>query len=279
MQFSKLEIDIDLADFGISILMIYFAKYYSHGQYPLYVYTFKCIRELEIIERFLLNFRQNSIRLLPNMATHEEYGIKRQQANFTDNKHITVDAFNRITRYLYSNDITPQKFVEIVKCLNIHIIESFYIFTSITKNCKIINECHDLMHDNLKYTFQPPVKSLRYDGDYWFEVEPKSIWFAYFQGKVKFSSYIGCDIKNVLKIFERANVKCLVIGFIYDAKVYPIVFEDPHLYGDWEKTIAFMRHYQFNCKLNSGAPPSNQQKIHFVKRHNNMIFKLEVAKK
>lgn len=271
--FSTINISMSLEDFGITILMLFFSKFYSLGQYPLFVYTFRCIAELEILERFLLTFNQNNIKLLPNLATHEVYGLKYQGHNFVDSKHLTVAAFNAIYSYMRSPEVTCEKFIECIKSLHINIIESFYIFTSITKNCKVINECHDLMHNNMNYTFQKPIKSLKYDGDFWFELPSKSIWFAYFQGKLKFSAYIGCDVKNSMSIFE--SIKCIIVGFIHENQIYPLIFEDPEIYGCWNKIIDFILKHDYNCAFRTGIPDLKNNKIYFVKNNVSAIFKLE----
>lgn len=273
--FSTINVPIPLEDFGITIVMLYFAQYYSRLQYPLFVHTFRCVRELEIIERFLLAYNQNNIKLLPNLATHETYGLKKQGSKFKDSKHITVRAFHAINSYMRSPEITPEKFIDCIKTLHVNIIESFYMFTSITKNCKIINECHDLMHDNMNYIFQKPIESVRYDGDYWFELPMNAIWFAYFHGKVKFSSYIGCDIKESMSIFHANNIKCIVVGFISDNKIYPLIFEDPEIYGSWNRIIEYIYKYGFNCALNNGVPDQKNNRIYFVKNNVSAIFKLK----
>lgn len=273
--FSTIVIGLDIQDFGITILMLFFAEFYSQGQYALFVHTFRCIRELENIEKFLLSFNQRSIKLFPNLATHETYGLKKQAHNFVNSKYLTVQAFEAIQQYMHSPEITPEKFIECVALLHINIIESFYIFTSVTKDCKVINECHNLLHNDMNYTFQSPIKSLRYDGDYWFEVPIKSIWFAYLQKKVKFSSYISCDIKNSTKKFEDTNIQCVVFGFIHENTVYPIIFEDPKLIQCWDKIIEFIHIHGFNCAFKSGMPNQKSNRIYFVKKNVPTIFKLE----
>lgn len=273
--FSTAALNIPLPDFGITILMVFFAKYYSRGQYPLFVHTFRCIAELEIVERTLLSHNQKSLNLPPNLATHELFGLKNQSGKFTDSKHLTVQTYRHIHAYMCSPDVTVEKFIGVIRSLHINIVESFYMFTSITKNCKVINECHDLLHSNMKFTFQKPTKSLRYDGDFWFELPAKAVWFAYFQGQVKFSAYIGCDIKNSLKIFHSNDVLCLVVGFTVNSLIYPIIFEDPQLYGEWPKIIDYMHRRSFNCALIGGQPGSQHHNVHFVKNKISMVFKLE----
>lgn len=273
-QFSEIDIPITIEDFGITILMLNFAKYYCAGQYPLFVHTFQSIVELDTIETYLLAYNQKSIHLLPNLATHERYGLKSQGNIFNGSKHITMSFFDAIHVYMRSAEITPEKFIEHIKPLHINIVESFYIFTSITKNCKVINECHDLIHGHMKYTFHKPIKSLRYDGHFWFEVPPKSIWFAYLQGKFTFSSFAGSDTRCAMDIFKTNNIQCLVVGFVSDSKIYPIIFEDPQIYGDWEKIIKCMQLCGFNCALQRGIP-TIQSNVYFVKNNTPTIFKLE----
>lgn len=203
--------------------------------------------------------------------------MKIQGKTFTDSKYLTVLAFEAINNYMRSSEITPEKFIDRIKPLHINIIESFYIFTSITKNCKVINECHDLIHNHMKYTFQKPMKSLRYDGHFWFDMPTKSIWFAYFQGKVTFSTFAGCDIRCSMEIFKTNNIQCLVVGFINNAKIYPIIFEDPEIYGNWEKIIERIQKCGFNCALRGGVP-NQKNNIYFVRNNTPTIFKFEPNK-
>ncbi|ATZ81565.1 GrBNV_gp33-like protein [Drosophila innubila nudivirus] len=276
MALSRIDLNISLPDFGITILMMFFAEFYSKGQYPLYMNTFRCIKELEIIERFLLAYNQRSIKLPMNLATHKIYGIKTQREKFINTGSLTISNFNNINNLMRAPSITPEQFIESISKLDLSIIESFYIFTSITKNCKIINECHDLQHNSMPYTFQKPVQSLRYDGDYWFVLPRNAIWFAYFQGRVKYSSYVSCDINEKLKCFKVANVMCVVVGFIHDNCVYPIIFDDPRIYANWALTINYIINMKFNCILNPNTVtmPTKQSQIHFVKQNVATIFKL-----
>ncbi|AYP97933.1 GrBNV gp33-like protein-like protein [Mauternbach virus] len=276
MALSSIIVDTPLPDFGITILMMYFAEFYSKGQYPLFMNTFRCIKELEIIERFLLTYNQKSIKLPMNLATHKIYGIKAQHKKFINTGSLTISNFNTINHLMRAPSIMPEQFIECISSLDLSIIESFYIFTSITKNCKIINECHDLQHNSMPFTFQKPVPSLCYNGDYWFELPRNAIWFAYLQGRAKYSAYISCDINEKLKCFRVANVMCQVIGIIHDNCVYPIIFEDPRIHANWTLTINYITNMKFNCILNPNTVnmPMKKSQIHFVKQNVATIFKL-----
>lgn len=275
MALSRLELGMSLQDFGITILMMFFADFYSKGQYPLYMNTFQCVRQLEIIDKFILSYNQRSIRLPLNLATHKTYGLKAQHSKFTNSGHLTMQLFNSINALMRAATVTPEHFIKSVSMFDLSIIESFYIFTSITKNCKIINECNELKYNVLPFTFQKPETSLRYDGDYWFELPRNAIWFAYHQGQVKYSAYVGCDIHERLKCFKVSNVCCLVVGFLHDHCVYPIIFQDPNLHTNWDATVNYIRAMQFNCVLNTNMIPlpSKNSRIHFVKNGIATIFK------
>lgn len=276
MMLGHMDINMRVEDFGITILMMHFAEFYSNGQYPLFMNMFRCVKELEIIERFLLSYNQRSIKLPPNLATDREYGIKAQISKFTNNACLTIQTFNDVYSLMRNSDITPANFIECISLFHLSIIESFYIFTSITKNCKVINECHDLQHKSLAYTFQKPIKSLRYDGDYWFELPNKAIWFAYHMGRVKYSAYVSCDTNALMRIFKTANINYLIVGFLYENCLYPIILQDPCICGDWTATIERMKYLEFNCVFQSNLVPMPKRKtyIYFVKQSLSTIFKL-----
>lgn len=257
-------------DFGITILMMHFAQYYSRGQYPLFVNQFRCVRELEIIEKFLLSYNQNHIKLPMNMATHKEFGLLANRDRFKNTKAITCSAFDFINAAMKNPNITPKEFLNLISPMHIRIIESFYMFTSITKNCKIIQECHELMYKCLNYTFVKPLKTKEYIGDYWFILPPRSIWFAYHQGRVKVS-YISSDTYESLKIFNKLNY--VTFGFIYDNQIYPIIFEDPCTIGNWDQNLQIIKKNNYNCVFQSGTPPNNPH-IYFVKNQHFNIYKL-----
>lgn len=275
---TNIDLQMSLRDFGITILMMYFAEFYSNGQYPLYMNTFKCIKELEIIERFLLAYNQKSIKLPPNLATDREFGIMAQSHRFCNYGHITVELFNHINLLMRTSDISINQFLKTLEPFDISIVESFYIFTSITKNCKIINECHDLQHNCMPYTFQKPIKTPKYDGDYWFELPNNAIWFAYHQGKVKYSAYVSCDITEQLKCFKIANVLCVVVGFVYNNCIYPLIFEHPSLCAQWDLIIKYLSDLKLNCVFRPKTDPLPEKKnrVHFVRKSIYTIFKLDI---
>lgn len=266
----RLQSTIKINDFGITILMIHFAQYYARGQYPLFVNQFRCVRELEIIEKFLLSYNQKHIKLPINMATHKEFGLLANREKFTSTNAITCATFDFINVAMRNPNITPKEFIKLISPMHIQIIESFYIFTSITKNCKIIQECHELMYKCLNYTFVKPIKHTEYNGNYWFILPPHSIWFAYHQGRVKVS-YISTDIYNAMHIFDKLNY--VVVGFIYDNQIYPIIFEDPRIIGDWDKNLEVLLNNKFNCVFQCGTPPKSSH-VYFVKNQHFNIFKL-----
>lgn len=264
---------MDLADFGITILMLHFAKFYSRGQYPLFVNAFKCVKELEIIETYLLKYNQNHIQLPINMATHSSYGLMAQKHLFVNNNALTCQVFKSINESMRLPSITPSTFIKLIELLHINIIESFYIFTSITKNCKIISECKELTYKCLNYTFVKPYKSTVYDGDYWFVLPQNAIWFAYHMGRVKIA-YVSADTRALLHQLD--SIKDVVMGFIYDNQLFPIVIENPNLIGNWKETIKVLQKLKLNCILSNCPPVHNAaaKNFYFVRESFQNIFKL-----
>lgn len=274
-QLSRIPLNIDLADFGITMLMMFFAKFYSAGQYPIFVHTFMHCKELELIEKFILSYTMKSVKLPWNMATHDVYGIKRQQHRFTKTKCLTKETYTYLEMFMRMPNVKPEDFIACIEHLHISIIESFYIFTSITKDCKVVRECHDIQYSNLPYTFQKPIKSLTYDGIYWFTIPSKSIWFAYHQGKIAYSAYQSLDCNKLFDAFKAYNINCIIVGFIHNNSLYPIIFQDPRMIGDWDMTVYQIQMYKFNCIFQKDCnPPDGLKNVYFVKNCIGSIYKL-----
>lgn len=267
---------IKLQDFGITILMMFFAKYYSRGQYPLYVNEFRCIKELELIERMLLGYNQNSIRLPVNMATDRNYGIKTNSFRFVNNEYLTKEIFIMILDVMRNQFISPEKFVLILTPFHISIIESWYIFTSITKNCKIINECHELMYQSLDYIFPKCMKILSIENFmYWFQLPKDAVWFAYHGGRYKYSSYVSCDTNNLLTVFSKYNINCVIVGYIYQNNVYPLYLDDPRYTGNWTYMYIMFNQMNLNNPFQTleFLPKTLVNNLHFVRNGISTIYK------
>lgn len=274
-QLSRIPLNITLEDFGITILMMFFAKYYSTGEYPIFVYTFMKCKELELIEKFILAYTTKSVKLPWNMATHDVYGIKQQQHRFTKTKCLTKDVYIYLERVMRMPNVKPEDFIACIENLHISIIESFYIFTSITKECKVVQECHDIQYSNLPYTFQKPIKTPIYDGLYWFTVPLKSIWFAYHQGNIAYSAYQSLDCNKLFDIFKAHGIKCIIVGFIHNNVLYPIMFQDPRIIGDWDTIVQQIQKYKFNCVFQKNCNlPDGLKNVYFVKSCIGSIYKL-----
>lgn len=270
-ELSRVPINLKLADFGITIIMLHFAKYYTVYPYPIFVNEFKCVPEFEMIERYLLSYNQNHIKLPLNLATHGIYGLKAQQHRFKNSDALSCEAFNFINVAMRQK-IEPENFLTIIESLHINIIESFYCFTSITKECKVISECKELTYESLQYTFAKPYKTPVYDGDYWFVLPPKAIWFAYLQGRVKVS-YISNDTRESLRIFDKFNIKHVIVGFIHNNQIYPVIIEDPNLLGNWSLTIQIIKNFNLNCVFNDSPLNKPLKNVFFVKNQHHNIFK------
>lgn len=263
------------SDFGITILMLYFAEYYTREQYPLFVDEFRCIQELAIIEKFLMSYNQSRIRLPLNLSIHAEYGLKKQAHKFVNSNHITVQLFEMLVSLIQqkplscsassakrmrlsqpsmsdtgaNTNLTPKMFIDFVSMFHIRIIESLYMFTSITKNCKAIIECNEFTNvHKLEYTFMKPIRTDDFSSaEYWFKIPIGALWFAYYRGHVKFSSYAPAAMYGLLNVFAVHNVDCVVVGFINvaDNVLSPLIFE--YVTTNWTETVAAIKYLKLNC--------------------------------
>lgn len=166
-------------DVGVNILMSAFAEYYVKGQYHLFVYDFKNITEMQTIESYLNKCTTKFIKLPKDMAVHDEHGILANAHQFTNHGRLTKDQHLMILAGMASTIMNPGVFVTTVRPYHINIIESYYLFASITRDSKVILECRELSKPTLNYVLDKFHKECRYSGEYWFELPSCSVWFAY----------------------------------------------------------------------------------------------------
>lgn len=140
---------ISKSDLGITLLMMFFAKFISADRYEIFVYTFRYIDEFKYFETFLLSLQQETIKLPDDMATDEKYGLMKNKDAFINNNFLTVEKFNEITHYMKSVNASPEHFIQTIKNLHSSIIESFFMFTSMNGMDKRMEDCHKiLIHQN-----------------------------------------------------------------------------------------------------------------------------------
>lgn len=304
---------IKLEDFGITIIMFLFARYYAHNQYAIMINTLHSIKEIEHLELYLKQYATTAVpkrsqiihnnvlncmvrshlnaannektdRVSPivtaNLATDERYGIAANAARFRGTRAITLDEYTFIVRALNSKTLTVDNFISLINEFHIRIVESFYIMTSITKDSKVVNECRELSIRQMKYKFARPVRSAVYSGDYWFLVPTGAIWFAYSQGFRTYQSYVSRDADKLLDA-ALDNVKSgVLVGFIHDNVIHPVIMDSPECNGDWERTIeTFSRH---NLPIifhdNRATPPpltepNAAKHLFFVKENVTILYK------
>lgn len=278
-RLSQVVLDVPPEDLGITIVMLAFARYYSMNQYPVMVNALRSVRELEYVEQFLQMYTVAGIKVPINLATHEKYGLLANRHRFQDGRaSLTVLEYRTVVAMMKVPGIDPEEFVSFVARYHPRIVESFYMFTSITKDCKVIAECRELsIARRFAYTFEKPVKSVKYDGDYWFQVPVRSVWFAHHQGRWTFQSYVGREIDDKLR-HALTNVPGIVIGFVSDGHVYPIAIEHPIYTGNWAQVIALLRQRALNVALTSEPLPSGRPKnVYYVKNRIHALYKLYFA--
>lgn len=170
-------------DLGINILMLAFAKYHVKGQYHLFVNDFKLIDEMQSIESYLNKCTKAFIKLPKDMAINKKYGIRANAHIFTGNKCLKMTEYLLILASMASKIMNPELFINIVRHYRINIIESFYMFASITRDSRLILECRELNKPTFNYVLDKFHKECRYSGIFWFVVPPGSVWFAYLNNR------------------------------------------------------------------------------------------------
>lgn len=275
-NYSRRKIDVPRCDFGITIVMMWFSHYYRTGEYPIFIMNFRSVNELEHLETFLVTYRASSLKLPTNLATHETYGIKANLERFNRCEIMTMVEFNVIVAIMRVSRITPEEFINTVKKYPIPIISSVYMFTSITKEMKLIKECRELYTHKYNYRVQI-VKTPSYTGDYWFYVPPKAIWFgyiAYGQRSWTYQSYVSRDVDCSMFKFRHLKTGVLV-GFVTNNITVPVIVRSQELINNWDNMINYLfPALNITSILSSTPPPQNVPNVYFIRNQDPTIYRL-----
>lgn len=175
--------DVPNEDLGVTVLMLAFAKYCARGQYHLFVNDFKNVSEMQHVESYLNRCTNTYVKLPRDLAVDATYGIRANSCRFDGFRPLTMMGYTLAVATMASSKINPELFLALVGNYHINIVESFYMFASITRDSKTILECRELNRPTLGYVLDKFHREYRYGGEYWFTVPPKSVWFAYLKGK------------------------------------------------------------------------------------------------
>lgn len=289
--------NITPSDWGRSILWMFFARYESRGQYPLFINQFRTIRELDDFNLFLLGNKVKKICLPKNLATHEKWGLRGQRLNFTHSAYLSDALYRNIITMMIAPQMTPEVFVQAIQSLHISIIESLYMLTSFTPIPKLIRECRMLTYNSLPFTFKKCEKTSSIptsDGLLWFLMPKRAVWFAYCQGHYHYSAYVNQDVNGLMTIFDRAGIMDIVVGIVATDEniIYPLHFLPPNIDPetvsiDWLGTLQRIQMFNFNviyCLWDKLQPFLDQHtkaitNLHFVRANHSSIFKFIKAKK
>lgn len=269
-------------DLGITLVMLAFGSYYSRKQYPIFVNAMKTVRELELLERFLLTAGRcgqstargnvvGGVRLDANLAVDPRYGLLANRHRFQGTRYLRVDDFEAICAIARSRHSRPEEFVEALQPFDSAIVESFYMFTSVTRDAKMIAECRELSCPRFVYTFDRPQRSERYDGRFWFRVPPRSTWFAYSQKRWSFQSYLGRDSDSLMRRLD--GIKALVVGYVHDRALYPVFVDHPLFVGRWLETMYCFAALGFPIVLRDDQPPDNLNTFYYVRDGDGALYR------
>lgn len=268
--------DFPTSDFGITILMLHYAIFHGRSQLALFTYEFGSVAEIKLVYDYLSTYRELSIYLPTDLATDAKYGLKKIGSKFNGKNCLTVELFGSISRSMKSPKITPEAFIESLCHLNVHIVQSFYMFTSIKRDLKEIAECNDYGNNTLDYKFEPFRKSSELYGDFWFVMPANAVRFAYLRGNTAFSTYTGRDVNVLMQ--QLSELDCFVVGFISNNQIYPLAFHNERtmemgIDGQWLLTIKKIKELKLNCVYKEPPIPENMPKVHFVKLYDSFIYK------
>lgn len=264
---------ISIEDFGITVIMLHYAKYMSCNRFVTLAYEFMDVPEFELIRELNLN----AITMQKNLATDKVYGLK--ALKFEGRCFLTVRLFNKIITAMCSMRHGPNRFVSDVSEFHINIIESFYIMTTLRNSVNDIADCRKFQRNALDYVF-PVIKSQKtIFGQYWFSLPKKFVRFAYLNGKVAFTSYVNSATEtSLINAFHGKGLVCLVTGFIYDSVICPIsFFNDSQCNGQWSVVCDKLEQLNFTLILQVYDANDNtilsHKNVYFVTNGDSSVYK------
>ena len=309
----------NIKDLGITIVLLNFAKYYVCNQYALFVNDFNFIEELDDLKKFLYACNDKFVNFDKNLMISKKYGIKSlyKIENYT-RKFVKYSEFllivNLMTGDDYKNDnynmIFNRKFLflNLIKHYHLNVIESFYAFTSFTRNCKVLKECEELNRPILNYKMEKFIDSHDMENaNYWFVLPSNSIWFFYTPDEYKIFGFIDKSyvesLKHVEKILTKKisnnnnnNNNILIFGFLNNCNVYVLDIrncfyfdaivvnddddDDKQHQQKWTILIKLLNELNLNCIYRKYYKYSldyekykKKKNVYFVKNNSRKFFK------
>lgn len=267
-------------DLGIIILMLSFAKYYSHNQYALFVYYFQEIEELEHIETFLL--KSNSQINLKNLMIDEKYGIgnfhNRNNLSSITNKLLTLFSFITFSKQFFDQKFIFGKkmFHQSISQYPIEIIASFFVLLNVEKNIKLCEESKSITFSQLMYKFRsmPKIETSQCTNfEFYIKLPKNIIWFAYHQNKFTFTSYVKKQTQNYIKhMFDK--LKKLIVGYLHNNLIVPLYIEDESI-NNWQDNYNYFKanNLPINFTNFKNHPPILEKTLYVMKENDLTIYK------
>lgn len=288
-QMLHLTRNVKSEDLAITALTLMFSRFYAANQYPLFIDTFRALPELERFERFVNEYGRSTVRLPVNLATDEKWGLAKIASTIRHpsypNAHITLTQFDNLILMMRVPGIQVDQFVaELLKArYHPHILESFYMFTSITRESRVVMECRELSVRQrlVGFKFPRPIQSSDITtATLWFTVPHGSIWFAYHEGHWTYQSYVGRDADSLIErtMLAMKNINGIVIGYMHEGKLFPVQLDGPIWSGRWLETHRQLLSRSLNSPHREDKPPTmpttTKEKIFFVKEGIASMFRL-----
>lgn len=282
---AQMQFDIPIEDLGITILMIWFGKYYSEGNYPIFINIFKQIKELGI---FMIAVNQFKFPAkYTDLSIKKHHQIEDNLALFSNYGFLPKYKFEEFIKNFSSLNVVIEDFKDFISPYSMNIIESFYTFTSLGSELSKNRDCSLIVRDGFSYNLPKLKKIDRFTGDYFFILPEKSLWFAVFEEKICFSGFISPQIdnriKNLFLLVNNTSVRMFgtplvgpLVGFINNNQIFPLFLDDVRFIGDWDKIRKIFKESEFPIFTYPKSEYRNQTKnICFMVNASFNIFKLE----
>lgn len=263
--------NITAVDFGLNLVLIAFAEFYTKNQFHVFSGEYKIVNEIDLINNFVALSGKNALKIKTDLIVDSEYGLFKNMELFKSKKPVTMRDYQSMISLLTSNVCTPKLFIKKVSMFHIKIINAFYLFLSVNRESKLVVDCLEIKIPKFPYKFPVPLTMYEYTGDYWFGKMSKDFMFAYYNKKINVNKFIDCNILKSMSKFDSLN--SIVFGYISEGFIFPIWIEDSEYKGNWTKTINKFMELGFNSPLRIGTPPITKKFVYFVKHNDLRLYK------
>ncbi|CAH0393250.1 unnamed protein product [Bemisia tabaci] len=267
-------------DLGMTIILMAFGEYHTHGQYPVFVNDFHSIAEFKLLETFI-GKHASSIVFYKHLLIDKTFGIFANASKFCNSEAIGYLEALFILTSMTKEKSRPEEFIEWISNYHIRIIESFYALTTLDEPELSVVQCQEVFAKQAssceieKFSHEASFDFRNYA--FWFSVPHGSVWFSWHGVARCFYGFAKRDYNALLNVLQGIT-EGAVVGFIHNRQVYPVLIDSPNLAGRWLQTVAVFKNLALNVVHRNDSLVENEGiNVFCVKNGCKTIFRIPMS--